>query len=187
VRVDAFSFGQFNFRLGVLNDLEINAVVNSYDLLQVQDYAAGVATRAGSFGDTVIGGKLNLWGNDGGDDDWETALAIQPQFKLPTARDDVGNGYFEFAVGVPFLMNLPAGFHLGVETGVSYERNSCNAGYVTGFPTSISVDRVVIGDLDVYLEYACHPTTEKHVEMEQTIEVGGDISLERQRGARRGC
>jgi Putative MetA-pathway of phenol degradation len=177
VREDDFDFGQFNFRIGVLNNLEINAVVDAYDYVKVQDNTAGTTTRAGSFGDTVLGAKLNLWGNEGDDDVWTTALAIQPQFKLPTAASDVGNGHFEFSVAGPFLVNLPAGFHLGLQPAVSYERNTVNNGYVTGFPTSVSVDRVVIGSLDVYLEYACDPTTEKHAQTEQTIDTGGTYPL----------
>jgi hypothetical protein len=177
VREDDFDFGQFNFRLGVLNNLELNAVVNAYDIVQSHDYSAGTSLHAGSFGDTVIGGKLNLWGDESGDSPWETALAIQPQFKLPTARDTVGNGSFEFSVAAPFLMNLPAGFHLGLQPGVSYERNSANTGYVTGFPMSVSLDRVLIGKLDVYLEYACDLTTEQHVKTEQTIDIGGTYPL----------
>lgn len=177
VREDDFDFGQVNFRLGLLNNLEINAVVDAYDIAQAHDYTTGANSRAGSFGDMVLGGKLNLWGDDGGDEAWATALAIQPQFKFPTARNDVGNGHFEFVVTAPFLMNLPAGFHLGLQPGISHERNSTNTRSVTGFPMSISLDRVVIGNLDVYLEYACDPTTERHVQAEQTIDVGGTYPL----------
>jgi hypothetical protein len=183
VREDDVGVGQFNFRLGVLNDLEINAVLDGYDFVERHDYDAGVSVHAGGFGDTVVGGKLNLWGDESGGDGtgddgtWETAMAIQPQFKIPTARDDVGNGHFEFEVGVPFLMNLPEDFHLGAQAGVSHERSADDGGYVTGFPMSVSVDRVVVGNLDVYLEYACDPTTEKHVETVQTIDVGGTYPL----------
>ena len=177
VRDDDFDFGQFNFRLGVLNNLEVNVVVDAYDHVQLHDYDSSTSLRPGSFGDTVVGGKLNLWGDESGDNTWETAIAIQPQFKIPTARNDVGDGHFEFEIAAPFLMNLPAGFHLGLQPGVSCERNSDNTGYVTGFPMSVSVDRVVLGNLDLYLEYACDPTTEKHVETEQTIDVGGTYPL----------
>ncbi len=177
IRENDFDFGEFNFRLGVLNNLEFNAAVNAFDLVQVHDDATGVSSSAGGFGDTTVGAKLNLWGNEGGDDVWKTSLAIQPQFKFPTARSDVGAGRFEFAVNAPFLMNLPAGFHLGLQSGASYERNTRNTGYVAGFPTSVSVDRVVIGSLDVYLEYACDPTMEKHVKDRQTIDVGGSYPI----------
>jgi hypothetical protein len=177
VREDDLGLGQFNFRLGVLNTLELNAVVDSYESVRAADETTGASDHAGSFGDTVVGGKLNLWGDDGGDDVWATALAIQPQFKFGTARSDVGDGRFEFSVVAPFLMNLPAGFHLGIQPGVSHERNSTNTGYVTGADDAISIDRVVLGNLDVYLEYASDVTTESHVEAEQTIDVGGTYPL----------
>jgi Putative MetA-pathway of phenol degradation len=177
VRRDDFAFGEFNFRLGVLNNLEINAVVNTYDITAAHDYDGGTSLHAGSFGDTVIGAKLNLWGDDSPDETWVTALAVQPQFKLPTASDSVGNGRFEFEVPFPFLMNLPEGFHLGLQPGVSYQRNSTDTGYVTGFPSAISLDRVLICNIDVYLEYACDPTDEPHAKTEQTIDVGGTYPL----------
>jgi len=177
VRSDDFAFGQFNFRLGVLDDLELNAVVDTYETDSTHDISRHSTFRASGFGDTVVGGKLNLWGSEGTDDLGYTALAIQPQFKFPTARNDVGNGRFEFSVGLPFLANLPAGFHLGLQPGVTQERNSSNSGYVTGFPGSVSFDRVVLGNLDVYLEYAAHPTAEKHVTAPQTIDFGGTYPL----------
>jgi len=177
LREDDLGLGQFNFRLGVLNNLELNAVVDSYENVRSRDESTGTSVHARSLGDTVAGGKLNLWGDDGGDDVWATALAIQPQFKFGTAGGNVGNGRFECAVAAPFLMNLPAGFHLGLQTGVSHERNSNNTGDVTGLENSISIDRVVWGNLDVYLEYASEVTTEKHVEAEQTVDIGGTCSL----------
>ncbi len=93
---------------------------------------------------------------------WATSLAIQPQLRFPTARDGVGAGRFEFTVAAPFLVNLPSGFHLGIQAGASHERNSSGTGYAAGFPTSVSLDRVVLGKLDVYVEYACHLTSEQH-------------------------
>jgi hypothetical protein len=171
-RIEALDVGQFNFRLGVLNDLELNAIVDSYDLLRYTDYVASTSSRQGSFGDLVVGGKLNLWGNDGPDDVWATALGIQPQFKIPTAREYVGNGHPELFVGLPFLVNLPAAFHLGLETTVSWQRNSTSTGEVTGWQNSASVDRVVWGNFDVYLEYWSQATTERHLEAQQTIDVG---------------
>jgi hypothetical protein len=177
LREDDLGFGQFNFRLGVLNNLEVNAVVNAYGNDRAHDFTAGKTDHHDGFGDTVFGGKLNLWGDESGDHAWETALAIQPQFKFPTASDGVGNGKFEFSVVFPFLMNLPRGFHLGVQPGVSYERNSTNTGYVPGMQNSVSVDHVIFGNFDVYVEYASDVTSEKHVKAEQTIDVGYTLPL----------
>jgi hypothetical protein len=177
VSSDDFAFGQFNLRLGLLNDLEINAVIDTCEVDCAHDYSSRTTFRASGFGDTVIGGKLNLWGNEGGNETGYTALAIQPQFKLPTARKDVGNGRFEFSIAAPFLANLPSGVHLGLQPGISQERNSTNTGYVTGFPGSVSLDRVVFANLDIYLEFACDLTTEKHVTASQTIDMGATYPL----------
>ncbi|HWE01465.1 MAG TPA: transporter [Tepidisphaeraceae bacterium] len=177
VRSDDFSFGQFNFRLGLLNNLEVNAVIDAYDLDRSRRYDTRTSARAAGFGDTVVGGKLNFWGDDGGEQVWTTAFAVQAQFKVPTARSNVGNGRFEFSVAFPFLMNLPAGFHLDYQPGVSYQRDSLNGGYVTGMENAVSIDRVVWRNLDVYLEYASDVTTESHVKAVQTLDVGGSYSL----------
>ncbi len=177
VRQNVFDVGQLNFRVGALDCLELNAVVNTYNSIYTHDEIAHVASRAGSFGDTTLGAKLNIWGNESGDRVWATALAIQPEFKVATARTSVGNGHFEFSVVTPFLLNLPDGFHLGLQTGVSYGRNSKNNGDITGFPTGISLDRVVIGKLDLYIEYACSPTTQAHTETMQSFNFGGTYPI----------
>jgi hypothetical protein len=172
VRSDAYDFGQFNFRLGVLNNLEFNCVVESLDVLRNTDYVLGQSSTQSGFGDTIVGAKLNLFGNEGTDDVWATALAIQPQFKIPTARENLGNGHPELFVGVPFLINLPADFHLGLQTTVSWERNSTNNGDVTGLQNSVSVDRVFFQKFDIYLEYSAHVSNEHHHESQQTIDIG---------------
>ena len=177
VRQDSVSFGQVDLRLGVLNQLELNLAFDSYDNDRTRDSAAGIVERDAGYGDTTFGGKLNLWGDEITDDTWATALAIQPQLKFPTARNGVGDGRFELSVTVPFLMNLPAGFHLAIQPGLSYERNSGNTGYVTGSENAISIDRETIKILDVYLEYADDVTTEKHSKSPQTIDVGGIYQL----------
>jgi hypothetical protein len=171
-RIDALDLGQFNLRLGILNDLELNAVVDSFDFLRDTDHASNQSSRQNGFGDTVVGGKLNLWGNESGDNIWATALGIQPQFKIPTARENIGNGHPELFVGFPFLMNLPAGFHLGLQPTISWQRNSTDTGDVAGWQNSISVDRVILGNFDVYLEYWAFVSTESHQESQQTLDIG---------------
>jgi len=181
IRLDDFDFAASNFRLGLLDNLEVNAVVDPYQMDRTHESSEGRDTGSTvysrGFGDTIIGAKLNLWGNEGGDATGVSGLAIQPQLKFPTANDGLGNGHFEFSVAFPFLVNLPAAFHLGLQSGVSLERDIANDGDVAGMQNSISVDRVVWKQLDVYVEYASDVTTEKHVEAVQTIDVGGTYPL----------
>jgi hypothetical protein len=171
-RSDVFGFGQFNLRLGVLSTLEVNAVIDSAEFVRNTDFILHQSSRQSGLGDTVVGAKLNLWGDQGSDAVWATALAIQPQFKIPTARENIGNGHPELFVSIPFLVNLPADFHLGLQTAVSWERNSANDGEVTGWQNSVSVDRVFADRFDIYLEYATHLTNEHHQETQQTLDVG---------------
>jgi hypothetical protein len=171
-RIETLGVGQIDFRLGVLNDLELNAVVNAYDFLRNTDSTDNQSARQNGIGDTLIGGKLNLWGNDSGDATWATALAIQPQFKIPTARENLGNVHAELFVGVPFLINLPAEFHLGLQPTICWERNTNDTADVAGWQNSASIDRVCFGNFDIYLEYWSQVTTQRHQESQQTLDVG---------------
>jgi hypothetical protein len=176
VRTDDWSVCQFNLRAGVLNNLELNVAINAFEYERVHDSLSGRTSHQSSFGDTIVGGKLNIWGNESGETTWETALAIQPQLKIPTAREEIGNGHAEFSAGFPFAMDLPGQFHLSLQTAVEWERNSSNSGDVAGWANAAAIDHE-FGKLDIYLEYASDLTTEKHQETEQTIDVGGIFQL----------
>ncbi len=169
---DMLALGRFNIRLGVLDNVEVNVAFDSDDLLWSKDHLAQQSTRQQGFGDIVAGGKVNLWGGEGSDAVWSTALALQPQFKIPTAQGDLGNGHPEFFFGAPFLANLPADFHLGLQTTVSWERNLANTGDVTGWQNSASLDRVLFDTVDVYVEYWSHVSSERHIAAQQTFDVG---------------
>jgi hypothetical protein len=172
VVTDTLTLGHINARLGLTDRLEVNATIDSFDWVKTSDKIAGQTTKVSGFGDTVIGGKLNLWGNEGGDDPWTSGFALQPQVKLPTAQTGIGNNHVEWNVGAPFLINLVGGFHLGLETALGQERNSANNGAVVGWQNSASVDHVIFDAVDVYLEYAMHVTTEHDTQPQQSIDVG---------------
>jgi hypothetical protein len=176
-RTDALNLGQFNFRLGVLNRFELNAVVNAYDFYSTTDYVADRSIHQNGLGDTVIGGKLNLWGDDSGDEPWTTALAIQPQFKIPTAREDIGNGHPELFVIVPFSMNLAPDLQLNFQTTASWERSTDNTSDVTGWANTAEIDYSLSAKFDMYLEYWVHATTERQQEAQQTLDVGAKFAL----------
>ena len=170
-RSDTWDLGQFNVRTGILNNLELNVIANSYRFLEGHDSLSGQTTRANGYGDTVLGGKLNLWGNDSGAKLWATALGIQPQVKLPTAGRVLGNGWTEALVNFPFLMNMPAGVHLGLMTTPLLERNSSNTSYCAGWLHSVCVDRVFFKRYDFYVEYVSHVAT-GHQEGQGSVDLG---------------
>lgn len=179
ILTEILGIGQINVRVGVTNNLELNAFVNAYVDQRVKDRLTNESARQRGFGDLVIGGKLNVWGNDGDDAPWSTALAIKPQLKLPTAHRGVGNRHVELFVGFPFSVNLPGEFHLGLQTTVSAERNAADSGYATGWQNSISIDRALIGKAVVYLEYWSKAFSERSRSVQQTADVGLTYPLTR--------
>ncbi len=176
-RTDALGLAQFNIRLGVLNNVELNAILNPYQFERNTDNTARQSSRQTTLGDTIIGGKFNFWGDDSADKVWDTAFGIQPQFKIATARDPSGNGHPELVVNVPLAINFPADFVLTVQTASGWERNSTNTGYVASWENSASLDHTIFGKLDGYLEYWSAVTTERHQEAEQTLDFGGLYTL----------
>ena len=174
---DALTLAHVNFRLGILDALEVNAALDSVDFFRNTDRVANRTVKASGVGDLVLGGKLALWGDAGSDAPWATALAFQPQIKIPTALAPIGNRHSEYFFGVPFLVNLVADFHLGLQTIASRERNLANTGYATGWRSSASVDHILFGQLDAYLEYAAHVTTEHGAPAQQTIDIGATYPL----------
>ena len=150
-RTRSWSIASLNARYGVTGTLELNMVIAPHDVLHDRD-----AGYARGFGDTIVGAKLNLWG-DGAEDG--TALAIQPQVKLPTAREPLGNGHAEVDLNVPFHASGPAGFGVGAMATASWLRSDANTHYVAGWQGSVALDHDV-GPADLYAEYAVSDTAE---------------------------
>ncbi len=92
---------------------EVNAkygLTDSSDLQLVLPFFTRVRGAGEGFGDVVLRLKHNLWGNDGG----QTALALMPYVKLPTASGRLGNGQFEGGLIVPFAFSGPEGWGFGL-------------------------------------------------------------------------
>jgi Putative MetA-pathway of phenol degradation len=163
-------FGQANVRVGVMDMLELNVIVNPLAYAETGRDSTGDRDHAMGFGDLVVGGKLNLWGNDAPEGPWATALGVQPQVKIPTANDDLGNGHVEVAVGVPFTMNLPEEIHLSVQPTVAWERNADDSDDHFGWQFAVALDRELFGVVDVYAEFWTHFAQDQ--KPQQTIDVG---------------
>jgi hypothetical protein len=177
-RVETAGFGLFNFRLGLTNNVEVDLAYNAEQFLRATDNIAHQSTRQNGIGDTTIGSKINLWGNDGTDDVlWGTALGIQPQLKIPTARQSIGNGHAELTVSIPFLITLPGQAHLGLQPTIGWQRNTTNDGDVTGWQNTIALDRVFFDRFDPYIEYWAYVSTERHVIAQQTLDVGLTVAI----------
>jgi len=101
---DTWSVAPTNLKVGLTNNADIQFVFEPYVDI---DNSAGSES---GFGDTQIRLKVNLFGNDSGD----TALAVMPFIKIPTADNGIGNDEFEGGLIVPFSTALTERIGLGL-------------------------------------------------------------------------
>src|SRR6185436_4545853 len=65
-RVQTLNFLNTNFKIGLLNNLDVQIVSENFLWVREEDLRADVADETSGTGDTTLRLKWNLWGNDGG-------------------------------------------------------------------------------------------------------------------------
>lgn len=177
---DAWAVAPMNLKLGILNDLDVQLMIETYNLVRTQDRVAGTTRRQSGYGDTTLRVKRNLWGNDGG----TTALAVMPLVKFPTSQDDLGNNAVEGGLVVPFALELPHGWDLGATSAVGALRDEAGSGYHAAFANSITVGHSITEKLSGYLEFFAEVSTERGAPWVGTVDLGltysvtGDLQLD---------
>ena len=157
-----------NFKVGVLNNVDFQLVVETYNLQKTKDRVTGKRTRASGFGDVTFRSKINIWGNDGG----PTALSVMPFVKAPTSRDDLGNGAVEGGVIFPFAMDLPCEWGLGAQMEVDRLRDSTSSDYHQEFASTITVSHDIAGKLGGYVELFSNLSNENDADWIATFDFG---------------
>ncbi len=142
-----------NLKLGVTNWAEVDAFFPLYNSLNVRSGDGGTL-RAHGFGDVLLGGKVNFFGNDGGDQ----ALGAIAFVKIPTAARGLGNNMVEYTLNLPFTKALPNEFSLTIEPAIGLLRNQFKQGYQGDYQFLINLNRPVIGStvvaaLELALDY----------------------------------
>jgi hypothetical protein len=156
-----------NFKVGILNNLDLQMIVETYNVLTTEDHDTGHDHRVSGFGDVVLRCKTNFWGNDGG----ASAFGMMPFVKLPTARGEIGNGAVEGGVILPLLFRLSAEWEIGTEIEVDHSRNTAGGGYHQEFIQAITVGHD-IGKWSGYLELFSDISNEPHGTWVATFDCG---------------
>ncbi len=131
--------GAPNLKLGLTNRVEFDVETTLYNSDSMRSAASGVQ-RARGAGDLLLGGKVNLFGNDGGDQ----ALGLLGFVKVPTAAPGVGNGTTEFFLNMPFVTALPRKVSLTIEPSFNLVRNLNKPGYQGDPQVILNVSRPVL-------------------------------------------
>ena len=167
-RVETVSIAPVNLKLGVCNNFDLQLILETYTSIRTHDVSAGTVEKNRGFGDVRVRAKWNAWGNDGG----ATALAIMPYVKLPTNQDNVGNHSVEGGAIVPFAIELPAGWNVGLMTEIDVVRDSGGNGRHPEFLNSVTFSHDLLGSLAGYAEFFSAVSAESNSDWIGTVDVG---------------
>ncbi len=148
-RSRSISVAPFNLRIGLLNNLELSLVFESWRHERNTDRTTGETKRSSGVGDFTTRLKINLWGNDGG----FSALAFLPFVKWPTASSRLGNGAVEGGLILPLALEIAEGWHLSLMTEVDALRSDTGRSYHAQFVNSVSLVRELTKKISVYGEF----------------------------------
>ncbi len=145
-RVFGVNAGNINLKVGILNNVDLQLVVENYVFQQTA--AEGKTDRVAGFGDLTTRIKINFWGNDGG----PTAFGIMPFVKFPTNTGGLSNKHVEGGMIFPFAAELPYGWGMGVMTEIDIVSRE-DGGYGPDFINSITFSHDIVGNLAGYVEF----------------------------------
>jgi len=149
VRSRAWAFAPVNFKLGLLNNVDLQLMIDPQVRVEVEDRVAHTTWKASGFGDVTTRLKVNLWGNDGG----KTALALMPFVKWPLSASSLRNGKTEGGLIVPLAIELAEGWGLGLMTELDIVRNEANSGYDREWVNSITLGHDLTDKAGCYVEF----------------------------------
>jgi hypothetical protein len=167
-RIEAWNVTPVNFKVGLLNNVDLQFIFDNYLFVRTKDRQAHTTTTQSGIGDLTTRLKINLWGNDGG----QTAFGVMPFIKFPTNTDHLGNYAVEGGVIFPLGVKLPADWDLGLETGWSFLRNGEGSGYHSEFVNMATVGHEIIGKLAGYIEFFSSVSTERGSSWVGTVDLG---------------
>ncbi|MDO8674490.1 MAG: transporter [Candidatus Omnitrophota bacterium] len=170
-RVDTFSYAPANFKIGLLNNADLQVIINPYAHEKTRE--DGVHSTKEGFGDMQTRLKVNIWGNDGG----QTALALMPFIKFPTDRGHFGNDDMEGGIIVPLAVGLAAEWNMGLMAEVDLNKNKSDDNYHREYIHSITFGHAIVGGLSGYVEFFSHISTEEDAKLVATVDAGLTYAL----------
>jgi hypothetical protein len=173
VRVQAWNVTPINFKVGLFNRADFQLIYDNYVNVRVEDRTATTAATQSGFGDLTARLKINLWGDDGG----TTAFGLLPFVKFPVNTGHVGNSLVEGGLILPLAVKLPAGWDMGLETGVSALRNGNDNNRHAEFFNSATFGRDIVGKLGGYVEFFSNVSAERGVGWAGTVDIGFTFDL----------
>jgi hypothetical protein len=136
------------FKVGLTNNIDLEINTATIEGVHTFNNATGMSAWTWGFGDTYVRTKVNLWGNDGGN----SAFALIPYVKAPTAPPGIGNGAVEEGVIAPVSFSLPNNFTLVFNSEIDALKDSADDGRHANFINLVNLSKPVIKDVTLYVE-----------------------------------
>lgn len=156
VRTEEWEIAPGNVRIGLGPRTEFGVFVSPHVSVTEQP-RDGAKTRVRGVGDTVLRGKLNFTGNDGGD----FGSGVFVDVKLPTAADGLGNGRTDYAVTFPVTFPVGLGWEGAGMTVVEWARTAA-ARREAAWTNTVSFARDLGETVGTFLELVSTTGTGRH-------------------------
>jgi hypothetical protein len=163
----AYSIATPILKLGVTNWMDIEGGFALFNKTRITDSNGNVSQRGSGFGDFLLGSKINLFGNDGGDQ----SLALLPFIKFPTASNNIGNGVVEYSLNVPYTIALSEPWSITIEPALGYLKNYSDNGLHGDYSFLVNLNRpIFIKTLTAALEFASEFSADRNIPSRYTVD-----------------
>ncbi|HTD65109.1 MAG TPA: transporter [Candidatus Limnocylindria bacterium] len=165
---ESLAIAPFNFKVGLRHNWDVQFVVPTYNAVRIRERQTGLRNTERGFGDFILRSKINLWGNDDGD----TAFALMPFVKFPTASRHLGNGAFEGGIIAPLGIALPANWSMTMMTELDFNEDADGNGHHPEWINSITFSHDIVGDLAGYTEFFSSVSSDEDAKWIGTVDLG---------------
>jgi hypothetical protein len=165
IRLDSFTLGDTNVRLGLTSYAEIDLLFAAYTYILTTVKNTGAEQRQGGFSDLTLRSKINIFGGDGG----PLAIGLIPSVTFPSGANGIGLRGFAGGFGFPVQFELPSDFQLTVES-IIQTIHEPGGGSHFDYPNSASLSHPITKKLSTYLEFATDTSTAAHTSWIGTID-----------------
>jgi hypothetical protein len=146
-RLVAWSVAPLNVKLGLLNRVDLQFVIDTYARVRVEGPTAAGTDKTAGLGNVATRLKVNFWGNDGG----RTAFGMMAFVRWPLPASGLRNGRTEGGLIFPFAVSVADGWNVGAMTEVDLVASPAG-GYDTQLVNSITVGHSLTDKLGMYVE-----------------------------------
>ena len=172
---ESLAIAPLNLKVGLRHNWDVQFVVPTYNAVRVRDRQTGLRVTERGFGDFTLRSKINLWGNDGGD----TAFALMPYVKFPTAGRNLGNGAVEGGLILPLAVALPRGWGMGLMTQLDLNEDADGSGHHPEWINTVTFSHDIVGNLGGYVEFFSSVSSDRGAKWIGTVDLGLTYGLTR--------